>query len=163
MLMPEFIYNKLAGLKPCNFIKKRLWYRCFPVNFAKFLKTPILMNIFERIIVGYEAMKQYVHINILMMISFLRDHVLFNVVVVMKACSFTKQGLQHRYFSVKIIKLSRIPFLQNTARCLVLSLRTVLNVSLDLSAIYKFSHSSLYRTSRSSFSKVIYKVCYENN
>ena len=24
----------------CNFIKKRLWHRCFPVNFAKFLRTP---------------------------------------------------------------------------------------------------------------------------
>ena len=22
----------------CNFIKKRLWHRCFPVNFAKFLR-----------------------------------------------------------------------------------------------------------------------------
>ena len=60
--MPKLIYNK--------FIKKRLRYRCFPVNFAKFLKTPILMNIFERMIVGYEAMKQYIHINILMMTSF---------------------------------------------------------------------------------------------
>ena len=26
----------------CNFIKKRLWHRCFPVNFAKFLRTPFL-------------------------------------------------------------------------------------------------------------------------
>ena len=25
-----------------NFIKKRLWYRCFPVNFAKFLRIPFL-------------------------------------------------------------------------------------------------------------------------
>ena len=25
----------------CNFIKKRLWHKCFPVNFAKFL-TPFL-------------------------------------------------------------------------------------------------------------------------
>ena len=24
----------------CNFIKKGLWHRCFPVNFAKFLRTP---------------------------------------------------------------------------------------------------------------------------
>ena len=23
----------------CNFIKKRLWYKCFPVNFTKFLRT----------------------------------------------------------------------------------------------------------------------------
>ena len=28
----------------CNFIKKRLWHRCFPVNFAKFLGTPFLQN-----------------------------------------------------------------------------------------------------------------------
>ena len=26
----------------CNFIKKRLWHRCFPVNFAKFRRTPFL-------------------------------------------------------------------------------------------------------------------------
>ena len=26
----------------CNFIKKRLWHKCFPVNFAKFLRTPFL-------------------------------------------------------------------------------------------------------------------------
>ena len=31
----------LTKLKPqtCNFIKKRLLHRCFPVNFSKFLKT----------------------------------------------------------------------------------------------------------------------------
>ena len=27
---------------PKNFAKKRFWYRCFPVNFAKFLRTPFL-------------------------------------------------------------------------------------------------------------------------
>ena len=26
----------------CNFIKKRLWHRCFPVNYAKFLTAPLL-------------------------------------------------------------------------------------------------------------------------
>ena len=26
------------------FIKKRLWYRCFPVNFAKFLRIPFLIE-----------------------------------------------------------------------------------------------------------------------
>ena len=25
-----------------SLLKKRLWHRCFPVNFAKFLKTPFL-------------------------------------------------------------------------------------------------------------------------
>ena len=28
----------------CALLKKRLWYRCFPVNFVKFLGTPFLHN-----------------------------------------------------------------------------------------------------------------------
>ena len=28
----------------CNFIKNRSWYRCFPVSFVKFLRTPFLKN-----------------------------------------------------------------------------------------------------------------------
>ena len=34
----------------CNFIKKRLWHRCFPVNFANFLKTPFLQNTFGQML-----------------------------------------------------------------------------------------------------------------
>ena len=32
-------WNKVAGHKVCNFIKKRLQHRCFSVNIAKFLIT----------------------------------------------------------------------------------------------------------------------------
>ena len=35
----------------CNFIKKRLWHRCFPVNFAKFLWTTFLKNTSGRLFV----------------------------------------------------------------------------------------------------------------
>ena len=34
-------FNKVADLRPATLLKKRLWHRCFPVNFAKFLRTPI--------------------------------------------------------------------------------------------------------------------------
>ena len=33
-----------AGLQVCNFTKKKLQHRCFPVNIGKFLWTPILKN-----------------------------------------------------------------------------------------------------------------------
>ena len=33
-------FNKVAGLRPVTLLKKRLQHRCFPVNFAKFLRTP---------------------------------------------------------------------------------------------------------------------------
>ena len=43
-LCQSFFFNKVAGLRPATLLKKRLWHRCFPVNFAKFLKTPFLRN-----------------------------------------------------------------------------------------------------------------------
>ena len=46
--MPELLFNKVTGLKVCNFIKKRLQHRCFLVNIAKFLRTPIFKNICEK-------------------------------------------------------------------------------------------------------------------
>ena len=34
----------VAGLRPGTLSKKRLWHRCFPANFSKFLRTPFLQN-----------------------------------------------------------------------------------------------------------------------
>ena len=31
-------------------LKKRLWHKCFPLNFAKFLRTPFLQNTSERLL-----------------------------------------------------------------------------------------------------------------
>ena len=39
-LCQSLFFNKVAGLRPATLLKKRLWHRCFPVNFVKFLRTP---------------------------------------------------------------------------------------------------------------------------
>ena len=39
-----------AGLRPATLLKKRLWNRCFPVNFAKFLRTLFLQNTLRRLL-----------------------------------------------------------------------------------------------------------------
>ena len=41
-LCQSLFFNKVADLKPATFLKKRLWHRCFPVNFAEFLRTSFL-------------------------------------------------------------------------------------------------------------------------
>ena len=41
-LCQSLFFNKVAGLRPATLLKKRLWHRCFPVNFVKFLRTPFL-------------------------------------------------------------------------------------------------------------------------
>ena len=46
----ESLLNKAADLQVCNFIKKRLQHRYFPVIIAKFLRIPILKNICERLL-----------------------------------------------------------------------------------------------------------------
>ena len=41
--------NEVADLQSCNFNKKRLQDRCFPLNIAKFVTTPISRSICERL------------------------------------------------------------------------------------------------------------------
>ena len=36
----SLFFNKVVGLRPATLLKKMLWHRCFPVNFAKFPRTP---------------------------------------------------------------------------------------------------------------------------
>ena len=35
----ESLFSKIASLEACNFIKKRLQHRCFPMNIAKFFRN----------------------------------------------------------------------------------------------------------------------------
>ena len=46
----SLFFNKVAGLRPATLLKKRLWYRFFPLNFAKFLKIPFLQNTSSRLL-----------------------------------------------------------------------------------------------------------------
>ena len=46
-LCQSLFFNKVAGLWPATLLKKRIWQRCFPVGFEKFLRTPFLQNTFS--------------------------------------------------------------------------------------------------------------------
>ena len=41
-LCQNLFFNKVAGLRCATLLKEKLWNRCFPGNFAKFLRTPFL-------------------------------------------------------------------------------------------------------------------------
>ena len=51
-LCHSLFFNKFAGFQAWNFIKKWLQHKCFPVNFAKFFRTPFLQNIWERFLLS---------------------------------------------------------------------------------------------------------------
>ena len=44
----QSLFFKVADLRPATLLKKRLWHSCFPVNFAKFLRTSFLQDTPER-------------------------------------------------------------------------------------------------------------------
>ena len=43
-LRQSLLLNKVAGLRSTILLKKKLWCRCFSVNFAKFLRTRFLIE-----------------------------------------------------------------------------------------------------------------------
>ena len=43
-LCQSLFLNKVTCLSPATFLKKRLWCRCFPVNFVKFLRAPFFIE-----------------------------------------------------------------------------------------------------------------------
>ena len=43
-------FAKFRGKYLCQSLKKRLWYKCFPVNFAKFLRTYFSQNTSGRLL-----------------------------------------------------------------------------------------------------------------
>ena len=59
-----------------NFIKKRLQPRCFPVKFSKFLRTTILRNICERLLLSFLEFKQLNH-NVFLWLSW-RHRFMYN-------------------------------------------------------------------------------------
>ena len=51
-LCQSLFFNKVANLRPATY-QKRDWHRCFPVNFAKFHRTPFLQNTSGRLLPLY--------------------------------------------------------------------------------------------------------------
>ena len=47
-LCQRLLFNKVAGLT--TLFKMRLCHKCFPVDFAKFLRTPFLQNTYGRLL-----------------------------------------------------------------------------------------------------------------
>ena len=47
------VHKTLISCRPQVLLKKRLWQRCFPVNFAKFLRTSFLQNTSGRLLLFF--------------------------------------------------------------------------------------------------------------
>ena len=52
-LFQSLFFNKVTCLGPANTSIKKLWHRCFPVNFVKFLRTPFLQDTSGQLLVNF--------------------------------------------------------------------------------------------------------------
>ena len=53
-LCQGLFFNKVAGLSPATLLKKRPWHRCFPANFANYLRTPFFTEHLRWLLLKYE-------------------------------------------------------------------------------------------------------------
>ena len=60
-LVLESLLNRIAGLKACNFVKKKLKHSCFPVNIGKFLRTSFLQNMFGGCLYPWDNVNIYIN------------------------------------------------------------------------------------------------------
>ena len=52
----SLFFYKLAALRPATLLKKRVWHKRFPVNFAKFLRTSFLTEHFRWLLLNEERL-----------------------------------------------------------------------------------------------------------
>ena len=55
----ESLFNKVVGLQACNFIKKRLQHRFFPVNIVTFLRAALIKEQLWGLLLKEEGLSRY--------------------------------------------------------------------------------------------------------
>ena len=89
-----------------NFIYKEILAQVFPLNFAKFLKTPFLTEHLRWLLLVLQNRCSYKFPDIHQKIFVLNS--LFNTIRGQKAHYFNKRETQHKCFPVNITKYLRI-------------------------------------------------------
>ena len=76
-LCQGLFFNIVVGPRPATLLKKRLWHKCFPVDFVKFPRTSFLQNTsgdcFCRSL-RYEIILKFDHCAHLSQFSFIRNN-----------------------------------------------------------------------------------------
>ena len=57
---------KLQNSRPATLLKKRLWHKCFPVNFVRFLRTPFSQSTYWRLLLDlyFLSSKAEMHLDL---------------------------------------------------------------------------------------------------
>ena len=81
-----------------SFIKKKLWHRCFPVNLAKFLRTPFLTEHLRWLLLKYLLQERI----------FLYDWLLVNCSILIAKHEVYSQLLIHDKFAIGLVNIDLV-------------------------------------------------------
>ena len=105
----QSLFITKVGVQGRQFYLKRTLAQVFPVNFAKFGRTPFLTEHLWWLLLVLQNRCSYKFPDIHQKISVLKS--LFNTVRDLKAHNFNKKDTQHKCFPVNITKFLRIAVL----------------------------------------------------
>ena len=117
-------------MRPTTLLNKRLWHRCFPINFVKFLRTPFLQNTSGRLLL--HVLKKYLLCTLSRssLVQTCHYYLLYYFEVKKQKQSFAnkistynaiKKRLQHRCFPGKFANFLRTHFSTEQLRWLLLN------------------------------------------
>ena len=122
------IFTKFTGKHLClsfrsaNLLKEKLWHSCFPVNFVKFLRTPLFTENSSRpeVFCKTGVLKNFLKCTR----KDLCQSLFFNKVADLRAATLLKRGLWNRCFPLNFKIFLRTPLVaasaQNTSGRLLL-------------------------------------------
>ena len=121
-------FGKVTGLWPATLLKKRLWHRCFPVNFVKFLQTPFLTEHLWWLLLSFQVSLCYfpyasLYIIYLHLYFIQKFFSVFNFVL---RCSFLQKKRKEKNIYRKSFKKWEIIVL--TDRCIIKKMISKKNV-----------------------------------
>ena len=104
----DSLFSKAAGLQACNFTKKRLQKRCFPVKFAKFLRTRILKDICKRLVLGSRLQQFRLWAIKWSLCLIFKEFSFLAILTILSSHAFPNEGNSY-YVSVTLFKKWRFP------------------------------------------------------
>ena len=127
----ESLFNRVADLKACHFIKKRLPHRCFHVNIAKFLRTGFLT---EKPLVATSRLKLIQQISIILLNCHIKDQTILEIYQVSKLSNLMAKKTMWAKLKNQTVKLLNLLFLWKPTRMHKISI--IAQFSLDIMHIY---------------------------
>ena len=105
-LCQSLFFNKFAGLGPATLLKKRFWHRCFPMNFAKLLRTTFSQNTSGRLLLNLASQIFDRNLKYTFVFYYINYVKISGVIIINQALSFAMDLLEKKLSYLSLVSLT---------------------------------------------------------